>query len=207
MERVPEARPVAVYDANVLYPAHLRDLLMRLAAGDLVRAHWSDQIHEEWMRNVHADYADVTWEDLEYTRSEMDRALPDARVEGHEGLAEDLSLPDPGDRHVLAAAIYAQADCIVTFNLRDFPQARLGPQGIEAIHPDELVELLMDRAPECVLEVASRHRAALRKPPMNPGEYLSTSTRFEEAGSKRRRVGWKTAARSFEERQSRNTLG
>lgn len=49
MESVPEARPVAVYDANVLYPAHLRDLLMRLAVGDLVRAHWSEQIHEEWM--------------------------------------------------------------------------------------------------------------------------------------------------------------
>jgi predicted nucleic acid-binding protein len=172
MESVPEARPVAVYDANVLYPAHLRDLLMRLAVGDLVRAHWSEQIHEEWMRNVCADYADITWEDLEYTRSEMERALPDARVEGHEELAGGLSLPDPGDRHVLAAAIYVQADYVVTFNLRDFPQAQLDPRGIEAIHPDEFIGLLMDRAPDRVLEVASRHRAALRKPPMEAGEYL-----------------------------------
>ena len=53
--------PVAVYDANVLYPAHLRDLLMRLAVSGLLRPHWSEQIHEEWMRNVHADHPDVTW--------------------------------------------------------------------------------------------------------------------------------------------------
>jgi predicted nucleic acid-binding protein len=103
-------RPAVVYDANVLYPAHLRDLLMRLAVGDLVQAHWSDRIHDEWMRNVRADYPDVTWEDLEYTRREMDRALPDACVDGHHRLIQDLTLPDPDDRHVLAAAIHADAD-------------------------------------------------------------------------------------------------
>ena len=49
--------PVAVYDANVLYPAQLCDLLMRLAVGGVVRAHWTERIHDEWMRNVHADYS------------------------------------------------------------------------------------------------------------------------------------------------------
>jgi len=165
-------RPVIVYDANVLYPAHLRDLLMRLAVGDLVQAHWSDRIHEEWMRNVHADYPDVTWEDLEYTRGEMDRALPDARVDGHHSLTEDLTLPDPDDRHVLAAALHAGADYIVTFNLNDFPEARLGPHGLEAIGPDELAIILVDRVPEQFLEVAAQHRTSLRKPPLSPEEYL-----------------------------------
>lgn len=165
-------RSVVVYDANVLYPAHLRDLLMRLAVGGLVRAHWSDQIHEEWMRNVHADYPDITWEDLEYTRSEMDRALPDACVDGHHSLIQDLTLPDPDDRHVLAAAIHADADYIVTFNLSDFPEARLNPHGLEAISPDELASILVDRVPEQVLEMAARHRASLRKPPLSPSEYL-----------------------------------
>jgi len=51
--------PAAVYDANVLYPAQLRDFLMRLAVREVVRAHWTDQIHEGWMRNIHADYPDV----------------------------------------------------------------------------------------------------------------------------------------------------
>jgi predicted nucleic acid-binding protein len=169
--------PVAVYDANVLYPAHLRDLLMRLAVSGLLRPHWSEQIHEEWMRNVHADYPDVTWKDLEYTRSQMVRALPDASVEGHYQLVENLSLPDPNDRHVLAAAIHAQADYIVTFNLGDFPAAQLNPHGIEAINPDELVVLLIDREPKQVLEVAAQHRASLRNPPLTKGEYLDALRR------------------------------
>ena len=172
MENSVEPRPVVVYDANVLYPAHLRDLLMRLAVEGLVRAHWSDQIHKEWMRNVHVDYPDVTWEDLEYTRSEMDRALPDACVHGHQSLVGDLTLPDPDDRHVLAAAIHAGADYIATFNLSDFPERRLAPHGLEALSPDDLAGILVDRAPEEVLEVAARHRASLRTPPLPPAEYL-----------------------------------
>jgi hypothetical protein len=124
------------------------------------------------MRNVHADYPDVTWEDLEYTRREMDRALPDACVDGHHRLIQDLTLPDPDDRHVLAAAIHADADYIVTFNLSDFPEARLDPHGLEAVSPDRLASILIDRVPEQVLEVAARHRASLRKPPLRPAEYL-----------------------------------
>jgi hypothetical protein len=45
----------ALYDACVLYPAPLRDLLMHLALTDLYRAKWTDAIHEEWMRNVLKD--------------------------------------------------------------------------------------------------------------------------------------------------------
>lgn len=149
-----DARPVAVYDANVLYPAQLRDLLMRLAISDLVRPHWSDAIHDEWMRNVHADRADVTWADLEYTRNQMDRARPDACVEGYQQHIEALTLPDPDDRHVLAVAIHIGADYIVTFNLRDFPASQLDPHGVEAIDPDAFVGLLMDRDPERVVDTA-----------------------------------------------------
>ena len=62
-------RPVCVYDANVLYSAQLRDFLMRLALGEVVQAHWTEQIHEEWMRNVRADYPDITEEDLQRIHS------------------------------------------------------------------------------------------------------------------------------------------
>ena len=167
-----DARPVAVYDANVPYPAHLRDLLMRLAVNDLVRPHWSEDIHEEWMRSVHADRPNVTWEDLEYTRGEMDRAFPDACVEGYQEHIETLSLPDPDDRHVLAVAIHIGADYIVAFNLDDFLAARLDPHGVEAIHPDAFASLLMGRDLEGVVEVAARHRASLRKPSLSVDEYL-----------------------------------
>ena len=78
------ARPLVVYDANVLYPAQLRDLLMRLAVSGLVRAHWSDEIHEEWMENVLANRPDLRREQLDRTRMLIERALPSARVEGYE---------------------------------------------------------------------------------------------------------------------------
>jgi len=167
-----ENRPVAVYDANVLYPAQLRDLLMRLAAGGLVRAHWTDRIQEEWMRSVAGDYEDITREDLEYTRSQMERALPDARVTGYDHLIGDLSLPDPDDNHVLAAALQAGAEYIVTFNLKDFPEGELGSHGVEAVHPDALATGLIGRATGEVFDVGARHRASLRKPPLSREEYL-----------------------------------
>lgn len=165
-------RPVCLYDANVLYPAQLRDFLMRLALGEVVRAHWTEQIHEEWMRNVEADYPDIAWDDLQRIRSLMDEALPGALVEGYEDRIENHSLPDPSDRHVLAAAVHVEADYIVTFNVRDFPASELGSWGMEAIGPDELVSGLFDQVPDAIIEVARGHRKSLTRPPKTPDEYL-----------------------------------
>ena len=167
-----DTRPVAMYDANVLYPAQLRDLLMRLAVSGLVRAHWSNDIHDEWMRNVHANYEDVTWDALQRTKHLMDTALPGASVEGYETHIETLSLPDSDDRHVLAAAIHIGADYIVTFNLNDFPASQLDPYGVEAIAPDDFISLLMDRDMKGVIDTAAQHRQSLRKPPMDISAYL-----------------------------------
>jgi len=165
-------RPVCVYDANVLYSAQLRDFLVRLALGEVARAHWTKQIHEEWMRNVEADYPDITWEDLQRVRELMNKALPGALVTEHKDRIEDLSLPDPSDRHVLAAAIHAEADCIVTFNVRDFPAAELETWGIEARRPDELTQGLFDEVPDRLIDVASVHRRSLTRPSKTPEEYL-----------------------------------
>lgn len=149
---------------------------MRLAVSGLVRAHWSNQIHEEWMLNVVGNYSDISREDVEYTRSQMDRALPDAQVTGHKHLIEDLSLPDPDDNHVLAAAIHAETDYIITFNLEDnledFPDAKLRTHGVKAIHPDVLMSMLMSSSKEKLLKVVKRHRTSLRKPPLDREEYL-----------------------------------
>lgn len=115
------SRRTVVYDACVLYPAPLRDLLMLLALADLVHARWSSRIHEEWMRGVLAARPDLRREQLERTRDLMDAYVRDGLVTGYEFLIPDLILPDPEDRHVLAAAIHSAADAIVTFNLDDFP--------------------------------------------------------------------------------------
>ncbi len=107
----------------------------------------------------------------------MDGAIPDALVTGHEALVAGLSLPDPEDRHVLAAAIRCQAGVIVTFNLKDFSQASLQPFGIEAQHPDEFIANLFDLDRSAVLEAARRQRANLKRPAMDAKHYLQVLRR------------------------------
>jgi predicted nucleic acid-binding protein len=125
----------ALFDACVLYPAPLRDLLMRLATTELFRAQWSDAIHDEWIRSVLEQRPELRAQ-LARTRQLMDAHVMDSLVTGYERLIETLDLPDPDDRHVLAAAIAGGADVLVTKNLKDFPADRLAPFGIEAQHPD-----------------------------------------------------------------------
>ena len=115
----------AVYDANILYPAPLRDLFIRLAQAGLVRARWTEAIHDEWVRNILKDNPALSPDRLARTRALMNEAVRDCLVTGYEDLIESLSLPDPDDRHVLAAAIRADAEVIVTFNLKDFPEGTL----------------------------------------------------------------------------------
>ncbi len=121
-----------VYDACVLYPAPLRDFLMHLALSDLYRARWSDLIHDEWTRNVQADRPDLTPEQLARTRQLMNAHVRDCLVTGFEHLIPSITLPDPDDRHVVAAAIHSGASLIVTYNLKDFSAEVLEPYNLEA---------------------------------------------------------------------------
>lgn len=164
----------AVYDACVLYPAPLRDLLMHLAMTDLYRAKWTDQIHDEWMRNVLAERQDLKPEQLQRTRELMDMHVRDCLVEGYEYLIDGLVLPDANDRHVLAAAIRSRSSVIVTFNLKDFPAEVLDAHDVEAQHPDEFIAHLIDLNPALVLEAVRRCRANLKNPPKTQEEYLDS---------------------------------
>lgn len=164
----------AIYDACVLYPAPLRDLLMHLAMTGLFRARWTDQIHDEWIRNVLADRPDLKPEQLQRTRQLMDAHALDSLVTGYEKLIGGLSLPDPDDRHVLAAAIRARADVIVTFNLKDFPASHLDEFGIEAQHPDEFIMHQIDLDAGLVCAAVKRQRQNLKNPPRTAEELLAT---------------------------------
>lgn len=166
--------PIVVYDANVLYPATLRDLLMHLAIIGALEARWTNAIHDEWMRNVLANRPDLSRERIERTRDLMNAAVPDCLVTGYEALIETVTLPDADDRHVLAAAIHARAEIIVTFNLKDFPAAALAPYDIEAQHPEEFVSGLLEADEAAVVEAARRQRAALKNPPKSVDEFLDT---------------------------------
>jgi hypothetical protein len=104
----------------------------------------------------------------------MDEAVRDCLVNGYEDLIASLSLPDPDDRHVLAAAIRAGADVIVTYNLTDFPAETLARFDIEAQHPDEFLLSLLDLAPGVVCAAVKRQRESLRNPPKTAQELLAT---------------------------------
>ena len=162
----------ALYDACVLYPAPLRDVLLELALSDLFRAKWSARIHDEWIEAVLADRPDLTRERLQRTRQLMDTQVRDCLVEGFDALIPSLKLPDPDDRHVLAAAICGRADVIVTYNLKDFPETELSQYGVTAQHPDEFLTHLLDLSSDAVRDALHTVRSRLRNPPKSVSEYL-----------------------------------
>jgi hypothetical protein len=146
---------------------------MHLALTGLFRARWSAAVHEEWISALLRRRPDLSRQKLERTRRLMDEHAEDALVTGYESLIEGLQLPDPNDRHVLAAAICGRASVIVTSNLRDFPGEILEPFGLEAQNPDEFVLHLLNLAPSTVAAAARDHRASLRNPPKTTEEYLT----------------------------------
>ncbi len=169
-----DSPPTAIIDACVLYSAPVRDLIVRLAQAGLIQARWTAEIHDEWMRNVLKNNPRLTRERLERTRSLMDGAVRGCLVTDYADLVDSLTLPDPDDRHVLAAAVRAGADVIVTYNLGDFPADTLTAYGIEVQHPDEFIGHLLDVAPAVVTTAAKHQREALRSPPRTVDEFLAT---------------------------------
>jgi predicted nucleic acid-binding protein len=151
-------------DANVLVDAQVRDLFLRLAEADLIDVRWSDQIFDETRRAL------VTRLGLERAASDrlleiMQRAFPHAAVTGHEHLVENLDLPDPDDRHVLAAAIHSECDLLVTDNTRDFSDKSVEDADLLVITVDDALTLLADRHRDKLTAVVSAQIAALRRPP------------------------------------------
>jgi predicted nucleic acid-binding protein len=166
----------ALLDANVLYPAPVRDIFIQLAVTDIYHAKWSAAIHDEWMRSLLRDKPRLDRAMLERTRDLMDRAVRDCLVTRYEALIPALTLPDPDDRHILAAAIAGRCDVIVTQNLRDFPAEALAPYGLEAQHPDDFLSNQLNLAPGLFCEVIRKVRARLKNPPFTAEQYLGVLT-------------------------------
>lgn len=147
---------------------------MHMALSGLYRARWTERINTEWIDALLRRRTDLTREALEWTRGQMDAAVPDCIVSGYEGLETNLNLPDAGDRHVLAAAIRCGAGAIVTYNLKDFPADVLAPYGITAQHPDEFIEHAFCLSPAAVCKAVRDQRASLRNPPKSIDELFDT---------------------------------
>lgn len=165
---------IAVLDANVLYPAPVRDFLLHLAAVGLYKPAWTTQIKDEWVRNLLKNRPELIRKQLLKTCKAMDGAFPDANIEGYANIAAQITLPDDDDRHVLAAAITANAAVIVTENIKDFPAVILKNYGLVAMRADEFILQLMTLNKVTVLKALENQVALLKNPPKTIEQVMNT---------------------------------
>jgi predicted nucleic acid-binding protein len=163
---------VAVFDACILYPFHLRNVLMQAAVDRLVEARWTDEIHNEWIRNLAASARTIPIERLQNTRRLMNEALPTAAVNGYEDQIPVVNLPDPNDRHVVAAGITAGASLILTWNLRHFPAKELKKFGLRKETPDAFLAALYDEVPDLMVGSLANARRNLTKSRVSALEFI-----------------------------------
>jgi predicted nucleic acid-binding protein len=153
---------VVVVDANVLFPMTLRDTLLRAAAAGYFQPRWSKDILDEMERNL-VKTTTMSQDKGARLRAMMERYFPDAMVIGYESLV--AAMPnDARDRHVVAVAVKAGAQVIVTSNLRDFVPL---PDGLEAQSPDEFLTHLIDLDPDGFLELLREQASDLQNPPVS----------------------------------------
>jgi predicted nucleic acid-binding protein len=164
----------AILDANILYPAPLRDFLLQLANLKLYQPKWTEQIQEEWIRNLLLKRLDLKRTSLEKTSDAMNAAFPEANIFDYEEIMKKLSLPDKNDKHVLAAAIETKANVIVTFNLKDFPSTYLKSYAIEALHPDDFISDLIKIDKTVCLTALNNQVLSLKNPPKSKEEVLNS---------------------------------
>lgn len=163
----------AVLDACVLYPASLRDTLLRCADAGFFEVVWSDRILEETRRNLVAD-GRASEHQAERLLRLMREAFPEAGAdESKIGQLEPKMRCSPEDNHVAATAVAAGADAIVTLNLVDFPREALAPLGVTAVSPDDFLIEFVDVAPTDVLSILREQAADLTRPPVSADELLS----------------------------------
>lgn len=158
-----------VLDACVLYPFTVRDVLLQAAANDFYQAYWSATILDEAVRNLIADQR-ISAENAERLKSAMRSAFPESEVTDYEHLIPAMR-NDPKDRHVVAAAVKAGAQVIVTSNRRDFFDL---PSGIEVQSPDQFLSNLFDLDPPNMLRVFDALARRYRKPPRTIARILES---------------------------------
>jgi len=163
---------VVVFDACILYPFHLRNIVVQIAVDRLVEARWTDEIHDEWIRNLAANTPSIPIERLQITRRLMDDALPHAMVSGYQGHIRAVTLPDPDDRHVVAAGIAGGASVILTWNLRDFPARELKKHGLRRQTPDSFLVDLYDNAPDLIVASLAHARRNLGKTRVSASSFV-----------------------------------
>ncbi len=172
---------VVLYDANVLYPMPTADTLVRVGVDSHafhLSVRWTEEILNE-VDEALGSRGGVEEDRIARRRQLICEAVPDCIVSGYEHGIPGLDLPDPDDRHVLAAAIHANAQAIVTSNVKDFPEEVLSLHHVEAITPDDFLVGLFDLNEAQVSRIIEQQLGALTSPPTSREELLES---FERAG-------------------------
>ena len=138
-------------DANVIYSITLTDVLLTLAEHDLFLPLWSPNVLQEAQEAASRTLPDAAQQAFRKRLIMMDQAFPESSIHVEESEWSQFDLPDPDDRHVLAAAAQGQADALATRNIKDFPQKLLDSFSIQVITPDDLLCVLLRRNPEATL--------------------------------------------------------
>lgn len=159
----------AFFDTCALYGATLNDLILWLAEGGTFRPLWSEGIMSELKKNLVENGHDQ--ELIEKRLSQMRAVFPDAMVDGYEPLIEGMTC-DPKDRHVLAAAVRANAEVLVTFNLKDFPDSCVEGYEIEIVHPDDFLLDQLDLYPKLVVDSLVRLTTLYKTPQVTMEDLL-----------------------------------
>lgn len=161
----------AFLDANVFLTAWTFDALLSIAEKRLFDPWWSSEIEEEVFRSVES-VRPTGLASMRKACADAQKAFAGACGAHCEPLSHELELPDPNDIHVVEAAVSSGCEVIVTYNLRDFPDAVLKPLGLRAIHPDEFLRSLACEHPEVVLDVMRGLVANKRHPPRTMAEEI-----------------------------------
>ena len=138
----------------------------------LVEARWTDEIHEEWIRNLAANAPAIPMARLQNARRLMDEAVPTAMVSRYEDHIPTVNLPDPKDRHVVAVGIAAGASTIVTWNVRHFPVKELKKFGLRRETPDAFLARLYDQVPELMIGSLANARRNLTKSRVSAPDFI-----------------------------------
>jgi predicted nucleic acid-binding protein len=170
-------RYTALIDACSLVSVWRRNLLLSLAEAEFFRVRWSSQILAETERTLARLQADRGFPDATARAARaiasMKRAFPEALVEDFDRLlGSAVGLPDPGDEHVVAAALKTQAQAIVTENLSDFPANVLGSLNLEARSADEFIADTIALEEGLAISAIRAMRQRLQRPEMQPGDML-----------------------------------
>ncbi len=159
-------------DASVLYSAPVRDTILRLGHPDLglYQPRWSARILDEFTQAL-IKKGRMTSTTVEKVLAALARSFPEASVlvPGH---IEAGMTNDPKDRHVLAAAVAAQAEILVTFNLRHFRPEDCEPHRVNVMHPDEFLVSVYDSVPDTVLQTVAQQAADLVSPRVSLGDLI-----------------------------------